>query len=195
MTRQRFYERDPSLKQAVETMLLFPEDIQEIIAAGFSEIAQRDYQLKEILDNLKSLGADTIMAFHKSKRKQREYDKNPVVHKAMNDLRVISPENQVLLARRTLELMGCLQNYLKLCKQFNMPPRKDILQSIAVAYIDGCVHQANMQLNQVGRKFEEQRPTQTRAVLPQQNKPPLASSEAVRSKEDGMRIKGTILDS
>jgi predicted transcriptional regulator len=55
MSRQRFYERDPSLKQAVETMLLFPGDIQEIIAAGFSEIAQRDYQLKEILDNLKSL--------------------------------------------------------------------------------------------------------------------------------------------
>lgn len=172
-------------------MLLFPEDIQEIIAASFSQIAQQDYRLKEILNNLKTLGTDVILAFHKSKRKQRKYDKNPVVHKAMNDLMVISPENQVLLAHRTLELMDCLRSYLKMCTDFGALPQKETLRVIATAYVNGGINNAKAQLDQINQEFTEQNSTRT-TIAPSCKKETLPVSAHLETS--GTRIRGNLLD-
>lgn len=178
MKKRRFYDKTPVIKQAVDTFLLFPEDIQEMIADGFSEIARRDCRDHENLNNLKSLGAEIILALHKSKQRQRGYDRQAHVHQALNDLMMASSENRISLANTLLGLIGVVQAYLKLCRDYGLIPQKEVIQAISAAYAKGGAADAAAHVSTLDHTLKKRYPGLS------------AAPEAVRSEEGGMRIKG-----
>lgn len=135
MLKRRFYEKHSAVSQAVESLLLFPDDIQRIIAKGFSTIAERDCQAAEIMKEFKSLGTDKVLALYKSKTKKRKYDQNPITHQAMNYLMIMSDESQIFMAGKIMELVGFMQDYLKLCKRHAVTPQRESVETISNTYV------------------------------------------------------------
>lgn len=136
MPKKRFYEEDPTVRKAVESLFLFPDDIQKIIAKSFSLIAKRDCNAEELLKEFRTLGSDRIMALYKSKRKQRHYDRIPAVHDALNYLLVMNPESRIFLAAKVIELVSLMQDYFKLCKQYTEPPNLELIENLSTVYIE-----------------------------------------------------------
>ncbi|MBX2860335.1 MAG: hypothetical protein KTR14_03815 [Vampirovibrio sp.] len=132
--KSRFYEKDPLVNQAVEALFSFPPAFQSIIAEGLAEIAERECRANELAEQLKSLGTDKVMALYKSKRKGRTYDQNPQTHKMMNYLMLLSEENRQLMARETLQLMSCIQDYLSLCKEYESQTSAEAMQTLTGTY-------------------------------------------------------------
>jgi len=86
MNKYRFYDQEPSVSQAVELLLVLPQEMQSIIADGISLIAEQEFRANELMKELKSLGTEKVLAVYKSKQKKRAYDKNHAVHRAINYL-------------------------------------------------------------------------------------------------------------
>ena len=103
MRELRFYEKDPTVKCAVESLFCFPAEIRRVLANGFSLIAERDFKVLEIENRGKNLGMEKVLSLHKSKQKKRPYDQCPSTHKALNYLMMMTPDSRVFLANKILE--------------------------------------------------------------------------------------------
>jgi hypothetical protein len=220
MSQQRFYEKTPIVKQAVDAMFLFPGDIQGVIARGFSLIAEKDCKAKEMMDNLKTLGTDKVLAMYKSKQKKRHYDQNPDTHQAMNYLMIMNPESQVFIASKVIEMMGFMQEYLQLCKTYAQSPERESIHAISDTYVHQGPKEARVFLSSLNTEFRNRllglQPASNPPIThPLENKAPLASvasaaagttsirttrngnedgfGEAIRSEKAGMKIKGDLL--
>ncbi|MBX2859906.1 MAG: hypothetical protein KTR14_01635 [Vampirovibrio sp.] len=132
---KRFYDEDPDLSRAVNLLIDFPEELQDIIAEGISEMADRHCQVQELMKDLRSLGPDKIMGIHKSKRKQRDSDKNPRVHKTLNYLFILPIEERKKLAREVLNLYQQVFEYMQLSKEYGYAPRMEDVENITQVYI------------------------------------------------------------
>jgi hypothetical protein len=151
--QQRFYDLDISMSQAVALLLLFPDEMQAVIADGLSYIAEKEFRANDIIRELKSLGRDKVLAIFNSKRKRREYDQNAAVHRALNYLLVLSEENRQLISRKILSLMGYLQEYLHTCRTYDNVPSLETFESITAAYIQLGAMEAKKLLTSLESEF------------------------------------------
>lgn len=154
MQHQRWYEKNPSLSQCVKLMEKFPMEIQTIIAEGIITLSIKECKADEVYSQLKSLGTEKVMALYKSHRKQRSYDKNPSMHKAMNYLHVLSEENQTFLAMQTLDLVGNIYEYFKSCKSFKHEPSMDDIGQVAKVFLEGGSDEAKLMVEKLGARFK-----------------------------------------
>lgn len=178
MTRKRFYDGEPSTSQAVDLMLKFPDELQTVLANSMSMVAEGDYKADEILNDLKSLGTEKVLALYKSKQKKRDYDKNPSFHRAMNYMMVMTPQNRQAISGKVLVLMGHVQEYLKVCKEKGVNPSVSTIENLAEVYVK--------QGNDQAKSFID-----TVAVAPEaEDKRNM--EESVKSEDLGMRIKGEL---
>ena len=188
--KKRFYDQDVNVSNAVEMFLLFPETLQEIIAEGLAQIAEIEYQANEALKDIRSLGTERVLALYKSKQKKRKYDQNPTVHKAMNYLMVISPENRHFLANRIIELMGYIQDYLKTCQMYTTSPEADKVQVLTDLYVQLGSDECRKFLTSVQTEFK--RKLDGKPLLEDDVKEAPAIGEAIQDQGLGMRIRGGI---
>lgn len=135
----RFYEKEPTVKFAVEFLFAFPPVIQTILSNSFSQLAVRDYRANHLLKNFKSLGSEKVLALYMLQKKRRTYDQNPSLHQAMGYLMVLPVESQKKLSVQLNELMAITQEYLQICRQFHAPPEKETLEALTQCY----VHEGN----------------------------------------------------
>lgn len=152
---KRFYENDPLVKQAVESIFLFPDEIQSIIASGMAELAENECQVKAILEDLKTLGGDTVLAMYKSKRRQRKYDKNPHLHRAINYLLVLPEEKRRLLAVKIGELIELMTDYLKICRAHQAESQTAVVQAITTTYVKAGKTQCLKLLQELEKEFRQ----------------------------------------
>jgi hypothetical protein len=188
MANRRFYEKHPTVKTAVESLLLFPEDIQRIIAKSFSRIAERDCNAMELLKEFRTLGSERVLALYKSKKKQRKYDQNPAVHEAMNYMLVMNEDSRLFLASKVIELVGFMQNYLKLCKQYETAPSMETLETISSSYVERGPEQTAAFLRYLDSEFKTR-------LLNTSSKEQGAKIviEGIQASKADMRIKGDII--
>ena len=59
------------------------------------------------------------MGLHKSKNRRREYDDNGTMHKMMNYLYILGNDNQDYMAKKVLELVHYIQDYLNAVQIFH----------------------------------------------------------------------------
>lgn len=193
--KKRFYDQEPSVSQAVELMLVFPDDLLGIVANGLSLIAEREYDAKELLENFRSLGTDKVLALYKSKQKKRKYDQNPQMHRAMNYLMVMSPEKQQVISKRIVELVGYIQEYFKTCKEYTVRPEVGAVESLTETYVHMGAEETRKFLKTVKdefiRQLQESGPPTPEPVAAKEGRPK-SISEAIRDEGMGMRIKGDI---
>lgn len=193
---RRFYEEHPTVRKAVESLFLFPDDIQRIIAKGFSIIAERDCNAVELLKEFRTLGTERVLSLYKSKKKQRKYDKNPVVHDAMNYMLVMNEKSRVFLASKVIDLVGFMQDYLHVCKTHSTAPQIETVETIATTYIEHGPEQAKAFIKQLDAEFKKRLLGNPDAPDEVSNgKTPSVKSviEGIQSGNTGMRVKGDII--
>jgi hypothetical protein len=195
MTQRRFYEEDPTVKKAVDSLFLFPEDIQRVIAKGFSLIAERDCNAQERLKEFKTLGSEKVLALYKSKKKMRKYDKNPVVHEAMNYMLIMDTGSRNFLASKVIELVGFMQDYLKLCKTYSSAPDIKTIENISETYVEKGLTEAKSFISKLETEFKRalsgelpRKPEQVTAVSLT-----TTGKEDIQSEAAGMRVKGDLI--
>ena len=116
--------------------MLFPDEIKTIICDGVMILANREFQVNEQMKSFRTLGTDKIMGLHKSKSKNRNYDQNQIMHKAMNYLYILTERNQDVMAEFTLEIIGFIQDYLRTCQIFKADVSMERVADITQAYIE-----------------------------------------------------------
>lgn len=203
MRQPRFYEKDPTVKRAVDALFLFPPDIQRVLAGGFAMIAERDCHMGEVENRGKTLGADKILSLHKSKQKKRPYDNCPITHKAMNYLMLMTPESRVYLAEKVIELVGFMQEYLKLCQSYSTLPDEKVVQGITDIYVTKGAAEARVFLGILSSEFKHKLLGLQSPVLhrPESSnnrqsgrkaEQPASMNEAIQAQQSGMRIKADL---
>ncbi len=95
MKNQRWYDKDPILKEALDLLRLQPLEKQEG-AVDFIVKLQEEIA-KDVIERVYEM----VNEYHG--KGNRWYDKDPVLLKAMETLRVSTPETQRIAAKRLLE--------------------------------------------------------------------------------------------
>ena len=95
MANQRWYDKDPVLKEALDLLRLQPLDKQEG-AVDFIVKLQEEIA-KDVIERVYE------MVNEYQGKGNRWYDKDPVLLRAMETLRVATPETQRIAAKRLLE--------------------------------------------------------------------------------------------
>ncbi len=132
---QRWYDQNEHLAAAIGLTLDMPDEILTIISQGIILLAEKEFKVEELLKNFKSLGTKKVLAIYRSKEKNRNYDKNPTAHKMVNYLYLMSPENQIFMAKHIIQIMKHVQEYLKLCSTHQIDPQKEDLENITQNYV------------------------------------------------------------
>jgi hypothetical protein len=133
--KNRWYDKKQMVADSVETLLLFPYEIQSIVAEAISFLADKEFQALEQLEHLKSLGTGKVLAFHKSKQKKRKYDANASVHKTINLLYALNEADQMFMAEKTIEMTDMVIEYLEYCKTLPTEPKAKDIKSITHSYV------------------------------------------------------------
>lgn len=196
--KKRFYDAEPATAQAVHLMMAFPGEMQEVIAGGVGVIAEREYQARELMQNLKSLGSDMILALYKSKQKKRGYDQNPVMHRTMNYMMVLTPQNRFFISERVVEMVGFVQDYLKICRDYTASPTLSTVESITDVYVQQGPEESRQLIRALKTDWMQKLNQNPQAVQPVIITPQRRSSSPVLVEElqddaKGMRIRGDLL--
>ncbi|WP_373531769.1 hypothetical protein [Vampirovibrio sp.] len=154
MTYVRFYEKNPTVKQAVKNLLSFPADIRSVLAKGMCAIAESDFNAHVRMNDLKSLGKDTVLALYKSQEKRREYDTDPYLCKAMNYLLILEPSDQFFLAMKVNDLIQVVQEFMGLCKAYAQTVQLAIVERITSIYVRCGLPEAQDLLETIHTKFK-----------------------------------------
>ncbi len=172
-THQRWYDKHKSLGKCIELLESFPPEIQSIIAEGIITLSERECQAHEILQSLKSMGAEKILGMYKSKNKRRSYDNDPTLHRAMTYLYVLSEENQLFMASQIMDLLNYIYDYLKTCKAFEADPTVEEVASVTRTFVDSGSSEAKQFLEQVRTEFKTK----------------LTSAILIEQQHQGMRVR------
>jgi hypothetical protein len=128
-----------------------------------------------LLKDSKKLETAHVLALYKSKKKQRKYDNNLIVHDAINSLLVINEKSRLFAATKVIELVGFMQDYLKVCKSNACSPEIQSVEKISEMYIK---HGAEAVRTCISRLDEELKTTTVKSL------------EGAESQNMGIRVKG-----
>jgi hypothetical protein len=132
----------------------FPPEIRHIISDGIAYLAEREFEAHLLLNSLKSLGAEKILGIYKSKHKRRNLDEEPVLHKVLNYLFILSPENQLLFARKITELVGYICQYFEICKLNRQEASHDQIMLLTREYVRNGSEDAKRFLVTIQQQFK-----------------------------------------
>lgn len=153
---KRWYDRNAQLSQAVRVVMIFPDEIKDIICIGLMFLANKEFQIQEQLSNFRSVGSDKIMGLHKSKNRRREYDDNATMHKMMNYLYILQHENQDFMAEKTLDLVNYIQEYLSAVQVFQANMSLEEVADITNAYVKEGGEEAQQLLTSIKQKLHQE---------------------------------------
>ena len=190
MNKNRFYDQDPLVSQAVSLLLMLPGEIQTMAADCLSRIAEAEYRADELVRDAKTLGSDKILALYKSKQKKREYDKNPSIHRALNYLMLLTEQNRQLISYRIVGLISHLQAYLKSCRMFSILPTIEQMTEVCNTFLklgpEETVRMIQTLETKSYRNARRQQPVQPTTSIP-------AQLESILEKNVGLNIRTTRL--
>ncbi len=131
----RWYDRQPKLSQACKLLFSFPDEIKSLISEAVLIIAEREFKQNKKPEQVRTLGGEKILGLHKSKNRRREYDINPHLHQAMNDIYLLSDSQRDLMAERILNMVQYIQHELKTRKISQAEPTLAEAPALASAYL------------------------------------------------------------
>ena len=147
--KQRWYEQDQTLKQSIDLLQVFPDEILDVIAEGVNSVAEKEFKAKELMRDYKSLGQDTVLSLYKSKRKQRSYDKVPTMTTLINYIMLLPVEHRKILAAQIIELSEVIQQYLDECGSLQVKPEVAQIKVFRDTYLNSGYKQARQALEKV----------------------------------------------
>lgn len=133
--QQRWYEKQQTVSQSVKLLETFPAEYQDILGETVIGLAEKHCQVHELLENLRQLGPDKVLSLFKAKSKRRGNDQNETVHKALNCLYVLSDDQRLFIATKVIKVVGHFFEYFSICRETSQPARREILQTLSIAFI------------------------------------------------------------
>jgi hypothetical protein len=152
---KRWYEQDATLKQSIDLLQVFPDDILTVIAEGFNQVAEKEFKAKELMRSYKTLGQEKVLALYKSKRKQRNYDKNPMMTTLVNYFLLLPAEHRTILAGQVIELVGMVQTYLDECETLKLKADVDHIRAFRNEYLTSGDKAARTKLDVIRAELQE----------------------------------------
>jgi hypothetical protein len=155
MTHVRFYEKNPTVKEAVTSLFGFSGDIRTILAKGMCSIAESDFNAHSRMNDLKSLGKEKVLALYKSRAKRRDYDLDPYLSRAMNYLMILEPSDQFFLAVKVNDMIRVVREFMDLCHTYSQKIQLAIVERLTGTYVQGGLHEAQDLLSVIHGKFHK----------------------------------------
>jgi hypothetical protein len=134
--KQRWHDNRGELSTAVELLESIPPEILPYIAAGLSDRMDREFDASAILNGLKSLGRDRVMALHQSRKKRRSYDQDPHLHQIVNTFFVLPEEVQETVAAQFVNFTALMVDYMATCDAFGATPNSKDLDQMRKYYVE-----------------------------------------------------------
>ncbi|MEB3286232.1 MAG: hypothetical protein VKJ04_01890 [Vampirovibrionales bacterium] len=185
LRNNRWYDKQQEVKQSIELLGAFPEEILSVMSEGVNSVIERDYNVNELMRSFRSLGQDKVLALYKSKNKLRTLDQNPSMHKTVNYLFVVAEENRKAIAVRVLELVGTVHDYLQICKETGLTPTIEHIARIGEAFVAKGNVEARDMLEDVRREMMQIIVSGRKA---QASPPAGAGTLEIKGDEAGMRL-------
>lgn len=151
--KQRWHDNQGELSRTVELLEHLPETILPYITDALLGKADREFNATDILNSLKSLGKDKIMALHQSRKKRRSYDAHPSLHQIVNTLFVIPDNFQESVASQFLELSGLMVDYMATCDSFDLAPQENELVEMRNLFIEEGPDSVHHYLHQIHEPY------------------------------------------
>lgn len=147
-TYTRWYDKQQTVSKSVKLLESFPVDYQEVLGDTIIKLAGKHCDAESLMANLRALGPEKVLNIFKAKSKNRGYDKNETVHKAMNYLYVLPEENRVFIATQVIEVVGHLFEYFSICRETGQTPAREVVQSLSNAFVQGQLNDTVEHLTQ-----------------------------------------------
>ena len=191
---KRWYDNDPNMQRGVATLLAMPVAIQMIMAEVLVVISDTLFQTESLMKNLKSLGPAKILALHKAKNKRRDYDKIPIVHKAMTYLSILPAEGLREMGKTLVEMQVTIHDYITACQESGRPVTPEEMRTILMSYAQGGKSASVEYIEAVrqGAPLPKTTGKQSHAISETEdvsNETTDKELESVDSDEGGMRIR------
>lgn len=134
--RQRQYDRSQELVQAIKLLTLMPDEIRSILGEGILTMMQREFEELMEEKHYRSLGSHKILSLHKTKNRRRAYDQNPILHKAISQLYILSEPTQDKMGKHILSLLNFIQQYFEDCTELEQELSMEDIAAITDRYIE-----------------------------------------------------------
>ena len=151
--RNRFYDREPGLAQAVELVLHLPEALQTIVANAIITVSNG-------LHDKASVGGHKVLGLYQAQQKRRAYDHNQKLLDMINHLMMVSTDNRPLVAVKSLKILGYLEKYLVLCHVHTQPADPKTVKGVLETYIDHGWEATEEYLGKLDRRFAKAKPVE-----------------------------------
>src|SRR6476619_3957588 len=135
--KQRWHDQRPEMAKAIHFLSSLPDDLQTILGDTVIAMTDKEFKVNDLLVAFKSLGHEKILGLHQSKKKRRNYDNNPTMHKAINCIYVLPSEQQQWLGNQLLVLMNFVIQYFEAHKKAGLPASAATLQALTQAFVHG----------------------------------------------------------
>jgi len=127
----RWYDEYPPIVRAAELMESLPEQYRRYVAASVVAYTQENNLLGSP-EELKNVGHQKVLGLFQSKLRRRWYDKDPILHKAVNNILLMDEENRRNVSYRLVVSLEALESYREQCdKQQLLPSFEDMEQIVA----------------------------------------------------------------
>jgi hypothetical protein len=147
-TYTRWYDRQQTVSKSVKLLESFPVDYQEVLGDTIIKLAGKHCDAEALMADLRALGPEKVLNIFKAKSKNRGYDQNETVHKAMNYMYVLPDENRVFIATQVIEVVGHLFEYFSICRETGQAPAREVVQSLSNAFVRGQLNDTVEHLTQ-----------------------------------------------
>ncbi|MDX2085155.1 MAG: hypothetical protein SFZ03_07190 [Candidatus Melainabacteria bacterium] len=150
---RRWYDenRYRPVKTSLGYLIQLPDEYNSIISEGVCSVAEEEFYAHEVMESVRSLGREKILALHKSKQRARQEDQNRHLHKAVTYLAVLSEDNKERLGHRMLELSVSTLEYFRACTEFQRDPSKKEVSTV----VNVCVAYGNKESRQFVHKLRQ----------------------------------------
>ena len=190
-TYMRWYDKQPKLSQAVKMIILLPDDIISVLSEGVMRIADRDFQVRERMHSIRTLGTEKVLGLYKSKNKRREYDQNELLHQTMNHLYILSDHHRALVSTHVLNLVQYGQMYLGTCRTFKQEPKIDEVSEMTDRYVEKGPEETEAFLRDLREHYQQLLNGTRKTILPFETKP-IGGTDTIQSSNDGMKIRRSL---
>lgn len=153
MSYVRFYEKNPTVKKAVNLLFKFPFNVRSVLAKELCAIAESDFNAHVMIRDFKSLGKEKVLALYKSEQGRRHYDKDPNLSRAMNYLMILSPSDQFFLASRLMDLIHLVRDFMVICKKYGQGIQLALIERLTETYVRYGLNEAAETLEKVRVKY------------------------------------------
>lgn len=132
-SQRRWFDKYDSICMALTNIQKLPLDFQAIVSAGVNVLIERVLDTDE---KVKSVGKDKILSLHKSKNRNREYDKSPELHKTMNYLLILPDEGRESLGTQFQNIATTVVEYVDDCNATHQEPKAVEVEGMTQTFVD-----------------------------------------------------------